>query len=121
MIIEIIFWLVIGLGVPSLLAYVCTFRAKRIIRWQANGMRLNKERFKLSDEQVDRMPMFPTDRAYMNGSRSNFVNNAVEHPEQFGCAITYIQTFGIIIWIMLAITISVLVCGLANGAIVTTR
>ena len=79
------------------IAIVFMFRPRQIVRLHAQFYKTAyKDALHQDDAQIDRPPMLPTDRALM-GSRSRYVREAVDHPEQYPGMITLIRVVGVVI------------------------
>ena len=56
----------------------------------------------MSDDDIDKTPQLPTDRAFM-GKRSHFINEAPENPEKFAELIQIYRLFGVVVVAMLVL------------------
>ncbi len=86
-------------GIP---AFLFTVYPERIVGAQAGFHRkVYKDALHLSDEQIDKIPQFPTDKFFV-GPRSDYVNRAPEHPEEFEREVFGVRMVGILFgWIFL--------------------
>lgn len=114
---KLTFGLVLGFGCVGFIAYVLTFRPQWILRLQATNQRKwYKDSMKMSDEEIDRLPLFFLDRNYVEGSRSNFINNAIDHPEEFEWAMTSLRVLGAAFWGLFIVSLLFVIWGLVSGS-----
>ena len=80
--------------------------------------KLYKDILKLTDEQIDRMPMLPTDR-YFVGKFSEFVRNAPDDPYLFTRYIGAVRAFGCL-WVLLVTgTIALALWAYSRGVLIS--
>lgn len=85
------------------IAFTClmSFSPQAVVRWQAKFYhRIYKESRRLSDEEIDKLPQLPWDRALM-GKRSEFLQRGTAAPESYKRLTKAYRTIGLIGWVML--------------------
>lgn len=88
-------WLVLILVVPTIIGLIFLLFPERLVQWRTRGeFEWRKDILKMSDKDIDRVPMLPTDR-YLLVRRSDFVNRGREHPKDFPRLITVYRLVGI--------------------------
>ena len=103
MTLEIFLWLILIFGVPGFFAFILLFYPHKIVQWQGSEYRKwYKGQFNMSDDDIDRTPQLPTDRALV-GKRSHFINEAPENPEKFTGLILIYRIFGVVVMLFLAL------------------
>ena len=99
-----VFWLALILGIPTTLGILFLVFPERIIQWRARGeFEWRKDLLKMSDQEIDQVPMLPTDR-YLVGQRSKFVSRGRERPGNFPRLIWVYRLFGIMFLSMAIVT-----------------
>jgi len=110
------FWLVVGLGAPAVLAISLTVFPERVITLQGRLYRKYYHAIGLSIDEIDRGFQLPADRLLM-GKRSEFLQHAEEDPSQFRGLILIYRSIGILIGILLLCAIGLLWLGFATGTL----
>lgn len=99
-------WLLLGL-IALALGLVFLLFPRSIVRLQgAFYRRIYKDTLELSDKEIDRIPMLPTDRYYM-GRRSDFVKNATTDPDMMPRLLNALRMLGCV-WVFLVVVAIVL-------------
>ena len=102
------FWLVVGLGAPAVLAISLALFPARVITLQGRLYRKYYHAIGLSTDEIDRGFQLPVDRLLM-GKRSEFLQHAEEDPSRFRTLILLYRCFGILIGILLLCAIGLLI------------
>ena len=110
------FWLVVGLGAPAVLAISLAVFPARVIALQGRLYRKYYHAIGLSTDEIDRGFQLPTDRLLM-GKRSEFLQHAEEDPSRFRVLILIYRSIGILIGILLLCAIGLLWLGFATGTL----
>jgi hypothetical protein len=110
------FWLVVGLGAPAVLAISLAVFPEWIITLQGRLYRKYYHAIGLSTDEIDRGFQLPTDRLLM-GKRSEFLQHVEEDPSQFRGLILIYRSIGILIGILLLCAIGLLWLGFATGTL----
>jgi len=88
-------------GIGAACATLLTFFPERILKFIAQREReLYKGTFLLSDEELDKLPKFPSTQFFV-GARSRYINRAPEHPKKFSRVLAVYRTIGCAVWAML--------------------
>lgn len=93
-----IFWIIVGFGIPGLIAYFLTFQTRKITSLYAKTYRFGyKEFLHLSDEEIRRLPS-----KWIGGpeieSMVSLIERGGEHPDEFPQLIAYFRNLGQILW-----------------------
>ena len=93
---QYIFFYALILVIPGFFAFILIFYPHKIVQWQGNEYRKFYKRLNMSDDDIDRTPQLPSDRALM-GKKSYFINEAPENPEKFTGLIVIYRLFGVVV------------------------
>ena len=102
-------------GIPGFFAFILLFYPHKVIQWHAGEHRKFYKRLNMSDDDIDRIPQLPTDRALM-GKKSNYINEASENPEKYPGLIVVCRFLGVFMAIMLVIAFIGVIFFFVSGA-----
>ncbi|MBI4675393.1 MAG: hypothetical protein HY741_27425 [Chloroflexi bacterium] len=119
-ILEVLALFILGFGSVALVGWLLLFHPEETVRSQGRMLRLlYKTLLGMSDDAIAKRYQLPTDKFFMSGSQSVFINQASEHPERFPRAVTCARLFGCWIWGVLLLAIVSLAFGLLTGKQIT--
>lgn len=118
---EIVFWLVAySLALAFFIVPFLLF-PKQLVSWLGHFYRRwYKGYLEMPDGVIDKFPRLPTD-TYLGGSRSQFVNRAPEHPEEFPRLILAYRLIGCFFAGLWILGIALLIWGAATGRLIIVR
>ena len=112
---DLIFWLVVVIVIPGLIALLFIRAPEKITRWQGKFYRFwYKDYLGMSDEAIDKLPYLPVDR-YLMGKMSSFIDEAQTHPENYTGLSRISRGIGCFITAMVLLTIALMVWAILTG------
>lgn len=112
---EVTLWLLLGLGIPTMLAVVLLVIPHRIIQLQGRFYRkVYRDMLKLTDNQIDDFRRLPTDEATM-GKRSDFIRQAPEDPRKYKRLIFMYRIVGGVLVAFIVLAFSLLALAFWSG------
>jgi hypothetical protein len=112
---EDILKLILVFGLPGLFAFVPLFYPHKILQFLANDMRKTYKYLNYSDEDIDRVPDFPHNRA-LRGTRSQFINEAPDNPKKFPKIILFFRIMGGIVAVCLLFVLALIILYFISGS-----
>jgi hypothetical protein len=117
---NILFWsgvMILGYTLGALVAFLFTFKPEIFVRREAKFYRdIYRRGAVMSNQEIDQSAR-PFWFFRMIDSMSHFVNNGVEHPEEFPRLMLRYRAVGCFIWAGWAFAVFFLVWGLVTGAL----